>query len=94
LAFSGFPFLLGFLPLLLGGSVLFTAQGDIRAKSWLIVLSLLFYTMAAADGLPLLLASVGGNYLLLRQMYRSPRAAGWVSFGVAVNLVAWGGSSI
>jgi hypothetical protein len=42
LAFSGFPFLLGFLPLLLGGSVLFTAQGEIRAKSWLIVLSLLF----------------------------------------------------
>jgi alginate O-acetyltransferase complex protein AlgI len=90
LAFSGFPFLLGFLPLLLAGSVLFTVRGEIWAKSWLIALSLLFYAMAADSCLPLLLASVGGNYLLLRQMYRSSCAAGWTSFGVAANLVALG----
>jgi alginate O-acetyltransferase complex protein AlgI len=90
-AFSGFPFLLGFLPFVLGGFALTGRLGETWAKNWLIASSLLFYAAGAPAFLPLLLLSVGGNFLLLHVMDGSPRAGRWAAGGVAVNLavLAW-----
>jgi alginate O-acetyltransferase complex protein AlgI len=90
-AFSGFPILLVFLPLALCSFAVFASRGEARAKSCLIALSVVFYSMGTGACLPLLLLSVAGNYWLVRQMYGSARAAWWAGWGVAVNLavLAW-----
>jgi len=88
--FSGFPFLLGFLPLVLGGFALAGRRGEAWAKSWLIAASLVFYAAGAPTFLPLLLLSVGGNFWLLRRMHGSDTAARWATGGVVVNLAVLG----
>jgi D-alanyl-lipoteichoic acid acyltransferase DltB (MBOAT superfamily) len=89
-AFSGFPFLLGFLPLVLCGFALAGRWGEAWAKRWLIAASLLFYGMGAASFLPLLVLSVGGNFVLLHMMYRSNRTGRWLVGGVGLNLAVLG----
>jgi D-alanyl-lipoteichoic acid acyltransferase DltB (MBOAT superfamily) len=89
-AFSGFPFLLGFLPLVLCGFALAGWWGEAWAKCWLIAASLLFYAAGAPAFLPLLVLSVGGNFLLLHAMHGSNRAGRWAAVGVALNLAVLG----
>ncbi|PPQ36020.1 MBOAT family O-acyltransferase [Rhodopila globiformis] len=90
MAFSGFPFLLGFLPLALCAFAVCARRGEAWAKACLIALSVLFYGVGQPACLPLLL-SVVGNYWLLRRMHGSPRAASWAGWGVTANLavLAW-----
>lgn len=90
MSFSGLPFLLGFLPLALCGFAIAGRLGDAAAKGWLIAISLLFYGFAAAEFLPLLLVSVGGNFCLLQRMHLSPFAGRWAAFGVIANLAVLG----
>ena len=90
MTFSSFPFLFGFLPLVLFGFMLAARGGEKCAKSWLIAASLLFYAAGAPAFLPLLVVSVGGNFMLLRLMHRSARSAAWAAFGVALNLAVLG----
>ena len=90
MTFSGFPFLLGFLPLFLSGYAVFGRLGTEWAKTWLIVASLAFYGIGAPTFLPLLLLSAGGNCLLLHAIYRSTQAARLAAIGVALNLSALG----
>jgi alginate O-acetyltransferase complex protein AlgI len=88
--FNGFAFLLGFLPIVLCGYAVFGRIGTAWAKSWLIAASLVFYAAGAAAFLPLLIGSVGGNYIVLRVLYRSAQPARWAAAGVAVNLAVLG----
>jgi D-alanyl-lipoteichoic acid acyltransferase DltB (MBOAT superfamily) len=88
--FSGFPFLFGFLPLSLAGFALFGRFGEAAAKTWLIAASLAFYASDAPGRLPLLLLSIGGNYLVLQAMHRSADAGAWVVAGVGANLAVLG----
>ncbi len=84
--FSGFPFLLGFLPLVLCGYALAGRWGEATAKTWLIAVSLLFYGAGAPAFLPLLLLSLGVNFLLLHAVYGSSRAEQWTQAGIMLNL--------
>jgi alginate O-acetyltransferase complex protein AlgI len=88
--FSGFPFLLGFLPLVLGGYAVAGRWGEAWAKTWLIAASLAFYAAGTPAFLPLLALSVGGNFLFVRAMYGSSRAGRWAACGVALNLAVLG----
>lgn len=90
MAFSGFAFLLGFLPLFLGGVALFGRLGTAWVKAWLIGASLLFYGFGAPHFLPLLGVSIGSNFLVLQAMYRSAQPGRWVIAGVALNLAVLG----
>jgi alginate O-acetyltransferase complex protein AlgI len=89
-AFSGFAFLLGFLPLVLCGFALAASRGEVWAKLWLIGASLAFYAAGAPAFLPLLVLSVGGNLLFLHAMHRSARAGRWAACAVALNLAVLG----
>lgn len=86
MAFSGFPFLLAFLPVFLCGFTVAGWLGEGWAKTWLIAASLLFYGVGAPSFLALLGLSIAGNYVLLRAMHGSPSARGWAALGVALNL--------
>jgi alginate O-acetyltransferase complex protein AlgI len=90
-AFNGFAFLLGFLPIVLIGYGILGRIGSGWAKSWLIAASLAFYAAGASAFLPLLVVSVSGNFLLLRIMHRSAWPGRWAGTGVALNLavLAW-----
>ncbi len=90
MGFSGFPFLLGFLPLALCGFALVSRAGAFAAKLWLLSMSMLFYALGAGAFLPLLVSSVAGNFWLLTRMHGSARAGRWAAFGVAANLVVLG----
>ncbi len=91
MAFNGFAFLLGFLPVVLIGYAVLGRVGSAWAKTWLIAASLVFYASGAPYFLPLLIGSVGGNFLLLHIIHRSGRPQRWVMSGVAMNLavLAW-----
>ncbi|HBK08268.1 MAG TPA: MBOAT family protein [Acetobacteraceae bacterium] len=89
-SFSGFPFLLGFLPVVLAGFALFSRFGPVWAKSWLIAASLAFYAVGAPTFLPLLILSVAGNFFLLHIVHGSSSARGWTMVGLALNLAALG----
>ena len=73
MAFSSFPFLLGFLPLVLCGFAVAGTRGEVWAKFWLIGASLVFYAAGAPAFLPLLVLSVGGNLLFLHAMHGSAK---------------------
>ena len=90
MTFNGFPFLLGFLPLVLCGFALAGRWGEAWAKNWLIAASLVFYAAGTPAFLPLLILSVGGNFLFVRAMHGSARAGRWAAVGVALNLAVMG----
>jgi alginate O-acetyltransferase complex protein AlgI len=89
-AFSGFPFLLGFLPIVLCGFAVAGSWGDTWAKNWLIAASVLFYGVGAPAFLPLLVLSVAGNLVLLHAMHGSSRAGRLMAGGIAINLAGLG----
>ena len=86
MAFSGFPFLLGFLPLVLCGCAVTGRWGEVPFKIWLILASLLFYGVGSAAFLPLLILSAAGNFGLLHAMHGSARPGRWAAVGVVINL--------
>jgi D-alanyl-lipoteichoic acid acyltransferase DltB (MBOAT superfamily) len=88
--FNSFGFLLGFLPLVLCGCAVFSRLGASWVKSWLIAASVAFYAAGAPAFLPLLIASVAGNFLFLRLMHTSRSAQRWAVIGVALNLAVLG----
>lgn len=90
MAFSGFPFLLGFLPLMLCGYAVVGRRGELWAKGWLIGASLVFYAVGAPAFLPLLVLSAALNFGLLRAMHGSAWAGRWAAGGVVLNLAVLG----
>ena len=90
MTFSGFPFLLGFLPLFLCGFAAAGRCSATAAKVWLIAASLLFYGIGAPHFLPLLAVSIGANFGCLHLMHRSARAGHWAMAGVVANLAVLG----
>ncbi len=90
MTFSGFPFLLGFLPLMLCGFALAGRLGASLAKCWLIAASLLFYGAGAPAFLPRLVLSVAGNFLFIQAMHGSTRPGRWAAGGVVLNLAVLG----
>ncbi len=90
MSFSGLPFLLGFLPLAACGFAVAGRLGNAAAKGWLIAMSLLFYGIAAPAFVPLLAASVAGNFLLLQRIHGSASAGRWAAFGISANLAVLG----
>ena len=88
--FNSGVFLLGFLPLALAGFFAFGAFGRQRlALGWLTLMSLVFYGWWNPVHVPLLLASMGCNYLLGRRLGRHPSRA-LLTAGVAGNLLLLG----
>ena len=89
--FHSIPFILGFLPICLAG---FFAMGRYcgskAALSWLVLADLGFYGWWNPRYLPLLAASVIGNYLLAGRLRRSTRTRCWLAAGVAANLALLG----
>lgn len=88
--FNDFAFLLGFLPLVLCGYAGFGRLGAVWAKSWLIAASLAFYAVGAPTFLPLLIVSVGGNFILLHRMHGARRPGRWAVIAVTLNLMVLG----
>jgi alginate O-acetyltransferase complex protein AlgI len=88
--FNGFPFLLGFLPVVLCGFAIVGRWGGVWAKNWLIAASLVFYAAGTPAFLPLLVLSVSGNFWFLRAMHGSAAAGRWAMIGVALNLAVLG----
>jgi alginate O-acetyltransferase complex protein AlgI len=88
--FNSGVFLLGFLPLALAGFFAFGVCGRQRlALGWLTLMSLVFYGWWNPVHVPLLLASMGCNYLLGRRLGRHPSRALLVA-GVAGNILLLG----
>ncbi len=74
--FNSPVFLLGFLPAALAGFAACGRWGEARAAGWFLILaSLLFYGWWNPAFLPLLGASVGGNYAAARAIARAPDRA-------------------
>ena len=90
MTFNGLPFLLGFLPFVLCGFAASSRFGANWAKSWLILASLVFYAAGTAFFLPLLLASVAGNLVVLHLVHGSRRPGRWIVAGAAANLALLG----
>jgi D-alanyl-lipoteichoic acid acyltransferase DltB (MBOAT superfamily) len=87
--FNSFPFLFAFLPVVLTGTFLLARAGAGAAQCWLIAASLFFYAAWNVAYLPLLLGSIGFNYLVATRMARTgnPRPRSWLlGFAVAVDL--------
>lgn len=64
----------------------FGRSGAGWAKTWMIAASGVFYGVGAPAFLPLLILSIGGNFLLLHAMHESVRSGRWAAAGVALNL--------
>jgi alginate O-acetyltransferase complex protein AlgI len=90
--FNSYIFLLVFLPLALAGFFTAARFGRRAAGCWLIAASLAFYGWWNVSFVPLLLASMVGNYgaalLLCRLVHRPRRQTGALVFAIAANLAA------
>jgi D-alanyl-lipoteichoic acid acyltransferase DltB (MBOAT superfamily) len=91
--FNSPEFILGYLPLTLGGFFLAgRLYGTRAALAWLLVADLVFYGWWNPRYLPLLVGSVTVNYGLGRHIHRLTRASrtraarGWLISGVSFNL--------
>jgi alginate O-acetyltransferase complex protein AlgI len=88
--FNSATFIFVFLPIVMVGFLVFTKVGWGRASVlWLSVASIAFYGWWNATYVPLLLASIGFNYLLGRLLSRRPSVTFFL-LGVALNLVLLG----
>src|SRR3954464_10103090 len=89
--FHSTDFILGFLPVCLGGYFLLGGLGrDRLAILWLIVCSLFFYAWWNPACLPLLCVSVLTNFALAWRIRRSAASRRWMMTGVALNLLLLG----
>jgi alginate O-acetyltransferase complex protein AlgI len=69
--FNSYQFLFAYLPVVLTGTFLLARTGANAAQLWLIAASLFFYAAWNVAYLPLLLGSVGFNYLIAMGMVRT-----------------------
>ena len=93
-AWAGY-FLLGWMEARRAGGRGAGARAGLWAKAWLVGASLFFYGYWDPSFLPLILFSVGFNYLLGRRLRRNTERVGerhgMLTFGVVVNLGLLGG---
>jgi alginate O-acetyltransferase complex protein AlgI len=90
LLFNSGVFLLAFLPACLLGFFAFGMRGHQRAAlAWLTFMSVLFYGWWNPVHVPLLLASMGANYLIGRRLGRHPSKALLLA-GISANVLLLG----
>ncbi len=87
--FNSKLFVLAFLPLAWGGFLALGQCGRRAAMLWLLACSLVFYAGGSAVFLPLLLGSVGGNFLLARRLAQGA-GRGWLAAGLIGNFLLLG----
>ncbi len=92
--FNSYVFLYAFLPIALAGYFLLARFGRTPAALWLVAASLIFYGWWNPAYVPLLVLSIGGNYLLsllIGATEQRFRLQNWVlALGVTANLGALG----
>jgi D-alanyl-lipoteichoic acid acyltransferase DltB (MBOAT superfamily) len=86
--FSSYQFIFAFLPTVLAAFALVRLYSARAAVVVLMVASLYFYAAWKAEFLPLLLLSIGGNFLLGLAMKRSRRPRLVLAAGITLNLLA------
>src|SRR4051794_7519871 len=87
--FNSYQFLFAYLPVVLAGTFLLARFSADAAQLWLIACSLFFYAVWNVAYLPLLLGSIGFNYLIASRMAHAEHAASraWLlTLAVAVDL--------
>ena len=85
-------FVLGFVPIVLAGYFITGRYcGAVWALRWLIAANLAFYGWWNPHHLPLLAASVLGNYVIAWKIWHTDTPRAWLIAGIAANLVilAW-----
>jgi alginate O-acetyltransferase complex protein AlgI len=89
--FHTVAFILGFLPVCVTGFFalgrFFGAKGALR---WLLACNLFFYAWWNPAHLPLLAASVVGNYMIAHKLRHTSANRAWLAAGVAANLALLG----
>ena len=92
--FNSYVFLYAFLPIALAGYFLLARVSRVPAALWLVAASLVLYCWWNSAYVPLLVLSIGVNYLLsllIGAIEQRPRLRNWVlALGVAANLGALG----
>jgi alginate O-acetyltransferase complex protein AlgI len=84
-------FILGFLPVCVAGFfMLGRFYGTKGALHWLLACNLFFYAWWNPAHVPLLAASVAGNYLIAWKLRHTGAARSWLAAGVAANLALLG----
>jgi D-alanyl-lipoteichoic acid acyltransferase DltB (MBOAT superfamily) len=68
--FNSYAFIFAFLPIALLGYYLLARWNDKAAKIWMIAASFYFYSYWSLKNLPILLTSIGVNYLLNRLLHQ------------------------
>ena len=86
--FNSSAFLFAFLPATLALFFLFAKFGHRVAIAWLTLASLFFYAWWNPVWLPLLLASIGFNFLAGREISQRAKSRRLLTFAISVNLVA------
>jgi len=85
--FNSIPFVVGFLPVALGGFLLAGRFGDSRlARFWILIVSLFFYAWWSTGFLLLLAGSVAVNFTIGRQIQRRARKMPWLIIGLIFNI--------
>jgi alginate O-acetyltransferase complex protein AlgI len=93
MVFNSYPFLFAFLPIVLTGTFLLARFRAAAAQLWLIAASLFSYAAWNVSYVPLLLGSIGFNYLIASRMARSETRttrSRLLGFAVTVDLALLG----
>jgi alginate O-acetyltransferase complex protein AlgI len=84
-------FILGFLPICLGGFfAIGRFYGTAGSLRWLVTCSMFFYAWWNPIHMPLLAASVVGNYAIARILRRPNAPRAWLHVGIVANLAVLG----
>lgn len=90
--FNSYVFILAFLPIALAGFFWSSKLGRQAAGSWLVIVSLVFYSWWNPAFLPLLLISILANFgmseLIVRYAKREQVASGILTLAIGLNLLA------
>jgi D-alanyl-lipoteichoic acid acyltransferase DltB (MBOAT superfamily) len=87
--FNSYEYLIYFLPIAALGYFAF-GQRPRWAVRWLVVASLFFYGWWTPAHLPLIAASIIGNFWIAHCIQRAPRRGAWLAAGVTANLLLLG----
>jgi D-alanyl-lipoteichoic acid acyltransferase DltB (MBOAT superfamily) len=90
--FNSFAFLFLFLPITALGYFILARKSTVAAAAWLALASLFFYGWWSVVYIPLLLGSIGFNYLVGARVGPANGQSGfrWLTFAVVVNLLLLG----